>query len=142
EGANQSVSATCQDLAGNSSSATVTSINIDKTPPTVRCSASPSVLWPPNNTLVPINVSVTVTDSLSGPQGFTLVSVKSNEPDSGQGDSQGFVPGSSSTSGQLRAQRLGSGSGRVYTFTYNGFDLARNATSCVTTVTVPHDQGN
>jgi hypothetical protein len=89
---------------------------------------------------VPINVSVNVTDSLSGPAGFNLVSVTSSEPDSGLGDIQGFV-GSGSTSGQLRAQRLGSGSGRTYTFVYSGADRAGNATSCATTVAVPHDQG-
>jgi hypothetical protein len=84
---------------------------------------------------------VNVTDSLSGPAGFNLVSVTSSEPDSGLGDIQGFV-GSGSTSGQLRAQRLGSGSGRTYTFVYNGADRAGNATSCATTVVVPHDQGH
>jgi hypothetical protein len=141
EGANQSVTGTCTDIAGNSASATVSGINIDKTPPTVACSTSPNVLWPPNNKLVPINVSVNVTDSLSGSAGFTLVSVTSNEPDSGQGDIQGFVTGTASTSGQLRAQRLGSGTGRVYTFRYTGADRAGNTTSCSTTVTVPHDQG-
>lgn len=141
EVAGQSVTGTCTDVAGNSASATVSGVNIDKTPPTVACSASPNVLWPPNNMLVPTNVSVNVSDALSGPGGFTLVSVTSNEPDSGQGDIQGFVTGTASTSGQLRAARLGSGTGRVYTFTYSGSDKAGNTASCRTTVTVPHDQG-
>jgi hypothetical protein len=142
EGAGQSVSGTCTDLAGNSASATVSGINNDKTPPAVACSASPNVLWPPNNKLVPVNVSVTVTDTLSGSAGFTLVSATSSEPDSGQGDIQGFVTGTGATSGQLRAQRLGSGAGRVYTLTYSGADRAGNTASCTTTVTVPHDQGH
>ncbi len=141
EGANQSVSGTCMDVAGNSASATVSGINIDKTPPTVACSASPNVLWPPDNKLVPVNVSVTVTDTLSGPAGFKLVSATSNEPDSGHGDIQGFVPGSASTTGQLRAQRLGVGNGRIYTLDYTGTDKAGNSSTCVVTVTVPHDQG-
>jgi hypothetical protein len=141
EGARQSVRGTCTDIAGNSATSTVSGINIDKTPPTVACSATPNVLWPPNNKLVPVNLSVGVTDALSGPAGFTLVSVTSSEPDSGQGDIQGFLTGTASTNGKLRAQRLGSGSGRVYTFTYNGADQAGNTASCTTTVTVPHDQG-
>jgi pimeloyl-ACP methyl ester carboxylesterase len=141
EGAGQSVTGTCTDLAGNSASSIVSEINIDKTPPTVGCSASPNVLWPPNNKLVPVNVSVTVSNALSGPGGFTLVSVTSNEPDSGQGDIQGFVAGTASISGQLRSQRLGSGTSRVYTFTYSGSDRAGNTASCIATVTVPHDQG-
>jgi hypothetical protein len=142
EGANQSVSGTCQDLAGNSAAATVSEINIDKTPPNITCSATPNVLLPPNNKLVPVNATVTVTDSLSGSAGFNLLSVTSSERDSGQGDIQGFVQGTPSVAGQLRAQRLGSGSGRAYTLTYSGADPAGNSATCTTTVTVPHDQGH
>jgi hypothetical protein len=141
EGANQSATATCVDVAGNSASATVTAINIDKTSPTVACSATPNILWPPNNKLVPVSTSVNVTDSLSGPGGFTLLSATSNEPDSGVGDIQGFVSGIMSTGGYLRAQRLGSGSGRIYTLTYTGLDRAGNSATCSTNVIVPHDQG-
>jgi hypothetical protein len=130
------------DNAGNQEKPHSLTVQIDKTPPTVACNASPNVLWTPNNKLVPVNLSVTVTDALSGPAGFTVVSVTSNEPDSGQGDIQGFVPGTASTSGRLRAQRLGSGTGRVYTLTYSGLDKAGNTAPCTTTVTVPHDQGN
>jgi len=43
-------------------------------------------LTAPNNKLVPVNVSVTVTDTLSGQAGFSLVTVTSNEPKSGLGD--------------------------------------------------------
>lgn len=139
---NQSVTGMCQDLAGNSSSTTVSGINVDKTPSIVTCSVSPSILWPPDDTLVSVNAYVTVTDSLSGSAGFNLVSVTSSEPDSGLGDIQGFVAGTPSVSGQLRAQRLGSGNGRVYTLTYSGLDRAGNPASCTTTVTVPHDQGH
>jgi hypothetical protein len=130
------------DNAGNIETAKTITIKLDKTPPTVLCSASPDVLWPPNNKLVPINISVNVTDSLSGSVGFDLISATSNEPETGNGDIQGFVSGSVSTNGQLRAQRSGSGTGRVYTFTYSGADRAGNTASCTTTVSVPHDQGH
>jgi hypothetical protein len=129
------------DNSGNIETARTMTINIDKTPPAVACSASPNVLWPPNNELAPINISVNMTDSLSGPAGFNLVSVTSSESDSGLGDIQGFV-GSGSTSGWLRAQRLGSGSGRTYMLVYGGADRAGNITSCTTSVAVPHDHGN
>jgi hypothetical protein len=130
------------DNAGNIETAKTITVQIDKTPPTATCSASPNILWPPNNKLAPIIVSVNMSDSLSGPAGFNLVSVTSNEPDSGHGDIQGFAVGTPSTSGQLRAQRLGSVSARIYTFTYNGADRAGNSASCTTTVAVPHDQGH
>jgi len=86
-------------------------------------------------------VSVNVTDTLSGPAGFTLVSTASNEPDSGGGDIQGFTVGTAAMSGLLRAERLGAGTGRVYTFVYNGTDRAGNSATCRTNVVVPHDQG-
>jgi hypothetical protein len=141
EGPNQSVTGTCQDVAGNSASATMSGINIDTTPPSVVCNVTPNVLWPPNNKLVAVNATVTATDSLSGSAGFNLLSVTSSEPNSGQGDIQGFAQGSPSVAGQLRAQRLGSGSGRIYTVTYGATDRAGNSAACTTSVAVPHDQG-
>ncbi|HEX7422492.1 MAG TPA: PxKF domain-containing protein [Terriglobales bacterium] len=65
EGANQSVSKTCYDLAGNSASATVSGINIDKTPPSATATPLPVANangW--NNTNVTVNF--TGSDSLSG----------------------------------------------------------------------------
>jgi hypothetical protein len=111
----------------------------DTLPPTVTCSASPDTLWPPNGNMVSIDVSVSVEDSISGPAGFRLVSVASNEP--GPDQIQGFMPGKPSTTGQLRAERSGFGTGRIYTLTYEGADKAGNAATCTTTVVVHHDQG-
>lgn len=142
ETASTTVTGTCTDLAGNQSASRTITIKIDRTLPTVACSTRPKILWPPNNKLVPVNVAVNVSDMLSGPAGFKLVSVTSNEPDSGLGDIRGFLVGTRSTSGLLRAQRLGSGTGRVYTFTYNGADRAGNSASCAAMVSVPHDEGN
>jgi len=48
--------------------------------------------------------------------------------------------GTASTSGQLRAERSGSGNGRAYTLTYRALDRAGNAATCTATVTVPRDQ--
>jgi hypothetical protein len=115
-------------------------VQVDKTPPSVTCAVTPTALWPPNHKMVPVTVSVTVTDSLSGSAGFTLVSVTSDEGDEGD-DIQGFVVGTADTAGQLRSERLGSGDGRTYTLTYEGSDVAGNTSRCSTTVTVPHDLG-
>jgi beta-propeller repeat-containing protein len=137
---------TAIDLAGNSKTYTTGPVNIDQTPPTVTCSALPSTLWPPDHTLSSVSVTVTVLDSLSGPAGFTLTGATSSEPDNGLGDGdtpndiQGFVLGTPSTTGRLRAERAGTGSGRVYTLSYVGTDAAGNSATCSTTVFVPHDQ--
>jgi len=121
-------------------------VKLDKTPPLVTCSASPNLLWPPNHKMITINTSVSVVDSLSGSDGFRLISVASNEQDTGLGsgdfpkDIEGFVIGTPDTRGQLRAERSGQGSGRIYTLIYEGMDLAGNSSTCNGTVTVPHDQ--
>ena len=119
----------------------------DTTPPTVACSATPNLLWSPNHKMRDVTTSVTVTDAGSGPAGFALVSVTSNEPDNGLGDGdtandiQGWSVGTADTSGQLRAERSGAGTGRVYTLTYTGYDVAGNSATCSAVVRVPHDQG-
>jgi hypothetical protein len=147
EGPNQSRMATATDKAGNVATFSVGGINIDKTAPVVSCSTTTPTLWPANHKLVNIAAAVQVTGGLSGSAGFTLVSVTSNEPDNGLGsddtanDIQGFVPGTADVTGQLRAERSGSGAGRVYTLTYRGQDAAGNQAMCTTTVSVPHDQG-
>ena len=89
-----------------------------------------------------ITASVSVADGGgSGSGGFTLVSVTSNQADSGLArddvakDIQGWSTGTADTSGQLRAERYGKD--RVYTLTYQGKDLSGNTKTCSATVTVP-----
>lgn len=123
---------------------------VDTTPPTVACSATPTSMWPPNHQLKPVTLTVTVTDENggSGAAGWKLVSVTSNEPDNGTGegdlpsDIQDWSLGTADTTGQLRAERSESGSGRVYTLVVEGRDQQGNTAQCTTTVTVPHDQGH
>ncbi len=103
-------------------------------------------LWPANHKLVDVQTTVGVDGGLSTAAGFKLVSVSSSEPDNGLGDDtpgdiQGFMPGSPATFGQLRAERSGRGTGRVYSLVYEGADLADNRGVCTTTVSVPHSQG-
>jgi hypothetical protein len=144
EGANQSVTntGTCTDRAGNvADPATVSGINIDKTPPTMACTVSPESIWPPNKRLETATATVTVSDVLSGQAGFVLTSATSDEPISGEPDIVGFDVGTADTTGQLRADRLGSGDGRVYSLAYRGSDRAGNSATCTVSVTVPHDRG-
>jgi hypothetical protein len=110
-------------------------------PPAISAvSASPNVLWPPNDKIVPVRVNYTVTDSCDvAPVCF--LSVSSNE---------GTRDGSGSTSADwivldphhinLRAERNGSGSGRTYTISISCHDKLKQAASAKVAVTVPHDQ--
>ena len=78
EGANESASGVCTDLAGNMAGAQVNGINIDRTAPTLSASASPSANgagW--NNTTV--TVSYACADALSGVASVTPDDVLSEE---------------------------------------------------------------
>jgi hypothetical protein len=124
---------------GGTSSRSVT-IRRDATPPTITCAPSPHTLWPPNQKLIPVTTTITVSDSGSGPDGFLLTSLGVNEGDLAS-DMQGWTVATPDMSGLLRAARFGSGSGRIYALDYEGKDAAGNTATCSATVTVPHDNG-
>jgi uncharacterized repeat protein (TIGR03803 family) len=129
------------DTAGNRETARTLTVKIDRTPPVVRCSANPAVLWPPNQKLITVTVNVTVSDALSGSAGVQLMSATSSDPATAAQDIVGWAIGGPSTSGQLRAARRGRNLNRIYALGYLGFDQAGNTSPCVATVLVPHDQG-
>ena len=139
-----------RDLAGNVESVRTLVIRIDSSAPNLSCAASPQVLWPPNHQLVPITVAVDVDDASSGSAGFTLMAVTSSEPDDALGDGdgtttgdiQGFDVGSADPAGSLRAERAGTGPGRIYTLTYVARDGAANESTCTATITVPHQNSD
>lgn len=115
----------------------------DTTPPSLEVSVAPSVLWPPNHKLKTVRATVSASDGTDPDPVLTLVSVTSNEPDNGTGD--GDTPNDilivDDFTFKLRAERAGSGSGRIYTITYQLTDTCGNTTTASATVTVPHSQG-
>ncbi len=140
EGANQTVTGSCEDVAGNTAQFT-TEINIDKTAPLISGLPAPDcTLWPPNHKLVWV-ATVVPSDGLSG-LAVESLTVVSNEQEDGRGDGHtapDFVINDASV--QLRAERSGAGDGRVYTITASATDLAGNSTMATATCDVPHDQG-
>lgn len=130
------------DNAGNSENPKTLTIKLDKTPPTITgMPAAGCSLWPPNHMLVQV-ATVSAADSLSGLATFVVTGV-SSEPDDSDGPDvviSGSAPGPQTI--QLRAERLGSGTGRVYTITANASDVAGNVVTQSATCVVPHDQGN
>lgn len=130
------------DLAGNVESTQSLAVKIDKTAPTIfgmpkaGCS-----LWPPNHDLVQV-ATVTAADAPSGigTGGFTVAGT-SNEPNDLNDPEIVITPdGSGGYVVQLQAERLGTGSGRVYTLRAMATDLAGNAVTTTATCTVAHDQ--
>jgi alpha-tubulin suppressor-like RCC1 family protein len=109
-------------------------VELDRTPPVVLCSASPSSLWPRNHTLVPIVVDVSIADATSGPAGFTLLSVASDQA-GGATDRHAWAIGTADVAGFLRAETRAQAV-RHYTLRYRGFDQAGNASECTAAVTV------
>ncbi len=106
--------------------------------------ATPDTLTPPNHKYVDVTVEVLVSDNFDPNVVVSLVSVTSNEPDEGLGD--GDTPNDivivDDFTFQLRAERSGTGTGRVYTITYQAVDSCGNTTLASVTVTVPFSQGN
>ena len=100
---------------------------------------SKSSLWPPNHEMVDITVGYT--NSSNCPSSCKL-SVTSNEPIDGLGDgdtSPDWVV-VDATHVQLRAERSGLGTGRIYTITITCTNSAGQSSTATATVTVPHDQ--
>ncbi len=103
---------------------------------------NPATLWPPNHKMKNIDVAV-VADDACGEVTTRVVQVTSNEPVDGNGDGNTSPDWLISEDGklQLRAERSGGGSGRIYTITVEATDEAGNSTTGTTEVTVPHSKG-
>src|SRR6266536_4773993 len=109
------------------------------------CSAAqPSVsqLWPPNHSLHAVSV-LGVTDPDGDPVTITITGITQDEPTHGPGSGDaspdGFGVGTSQA--QLRAERSGSGNGRVYVIQFTASDGRGDTCSGSVSVGTPHDQG-
>jgi hypothetical protein len=110
-----------------------TSVTVqDTTPPTITAiSASPNTLSPPNHKMVPVTISVTVTDICDPAPTAKIISVSSNEPGAGEYQITGPL------SVNIQSERNGGGNGRVYTITVQASDDSGNTSNRSVTVTVP-----
>ena len=139
-----SVTCTATDESGNSSSCDFTVTVQDTTDPVISSvSASPNVLWPPNHKMKPVTVTADTSDNCDSEPVCQINSVASNEPVNGTGDGDTepdwVVTGDLTV--DLRAERSGTGNGRIYTITVECTDeLGKTSTSDVTVI-VPHDKG-
>lgn len=138
------VTLTVTDDMGASDSCTAIVTVVDTTLPTISsASASPNGLWPPNHKMVSVTVSADASDACDATPVCQITEVTSNEPIDGLGDGD-TAPDWEVTgdlSANLRAERSGEGSGRIYTIEIECVDASGNASTTTTTVTVPHDKG-
>ncbi|HSB60345.1 MAG TPA: HYR domain-containing protein [Vicinamibacteria bacterium] len=136
------LSYTATDAVGLTATAFQTVTVVDDTPPVIGgASATPAVLWSPNHKMVDVAVDYAPTDNCGGPLAASL-SISSNEPVNGTGDGD-TAPDWEIVDAhhvRLRAERAGSGTGRVYTITISVTDTYGNTSVDAVTVTVPHNQ--
>ena len=133
EGANQTVTGEAIDIADNKSTASVT-LNIDKTPPKLSITATPNILWSPNNKMVDVTIKGEATDNFSGIDSLTFK--VSDE----YGRCQPAITGFGSTI-KLEASREGNDKdGRTYAISVTAKDRTGNESTTSAIVIVPHDQ--
>lgn len=117
--------------------AVVTSVTASNPVPIIsNVSANPVQLWPPNHAMANVTLNYTVADNC-GPSANTL-SVTSNEPINGTGDGD-IAPDWQVVDDHhvlLRAERAGSGGGRIYTISILSVDSAGNTSSASVNVGV------
>ena len=126
---------TCVATSDGGTSTESVTVRRDATPPSLTCMPTPSELWPPNGKLIPVSVTVDLTDKLSGASGFLLT-------DAPTSDAVDFDVGTPDVAGLLRAERAGNGHDRTYRLAYRGRDVAGNTAQCTALIVVPHDQSN
>ena len=118
----------------------------DTTPPTLSLSLSPDMINANNHKMVAIMAMLEVADACDAAPSVELLSITSSDPDNDTGDADtpndiqdaGF--GTDDRSFSVRAERAGTGAGRVYTVTYKATDASGNSTVASAEVVVPHDQ--
>jgi len=121
---------------------------VDNTVPTLSPVPNQSILWPPNHKMVDIIIAANAADN-SGLPVTLSATVVSNEPEEGLGDGDESPdwtePAIDQDTGiinvNLRAERSGSGEGRVYTLTITATDELNNTSTADVDIIVPHDKG-
>ena len=137
------VTFTAKDGSGNIATAMTTVTVVDTTPPVIDdVAASPSSLWPPNHKMVPVTLTVDVSDICDATPSCKVISITSNEPVDGKGDGHTSPDWQivDDLRVQLRAERAGGGNGRVYTITVRCTDDSGNSATRSVSVRVAHDQ--
>ncbi len=130
--------------SGKTTTGSFTVTVVDREAPQITgLSAQPATLWPPDHQMQLITLSYDLQDACG--RVTPVLSVSSNEPESGTGSGD-LSPDWLMIDPhqlQLRAERSGSGAGRIYTITVTARDDAGNTSRAATRVLVPqHAAGN
>ena len=138
------ITLTVDDGQGGTDTDTVVITVQDTTPPVINAiNANPPMLWPPNHKMKSVTLVPDVTEACDAAPVCQILSVSSDEPVTGPGGAGNTTPDWLVTGAltlDLRAERMGSGDGRVYTIAVQCVDGSGNASQANATVTVPHDR--
>jgi hypothetical protein len=120
----------------------VTIYVLDTNDPPMCSAAQPSmaILWPPNHKLVAVQI-LGVTDPDNDGVTIIVTGVTQDEPIIGLGDGDTGPDAVITSDGiLLRAERSGTGDGRVYVIAFTASDIDGGSCSGIVTVGVPHDR--
>jgi hypothetical protein len=134
---------TVDDGRGGTDTDTVVITVQDTTPPDIAAvAATPNMLWPPNHKMAPVKVTVDATDLCDPNFTCEIVAVTSNEAIDGLGDGDTspdwLITGPLTV--DVRAERSGTGNGRIYTITIECTDESGNSATAMVEVRVPHSR--
>lgn len=104
--------------------------------------ASLGVIWPPNHTMVAINI-IGVTSPYGLPLNVVVTGIQQDEAVNavGSGNTAPDGSGIGTSTAMVRAERAGPGTGRIYFISFSATDTTgAQCTGSVQTF-VPHDQG-
>lgn len=131
---------TVTDPGQRSSTATSNVTVVHQNPVCTAATASPSVLWPPNHHLIPVKI-LGVTDPSNLSTTITVTAVTQDEPVKGLGDGDTSPDAVIQSQGVLlRAERAGSGSGRVYQVNFTATDSKGGFCMGAVKASVPHNK--
>ncbi len=124
---------------------------VDTTPPDITYETDQIVLWPPNHKYHTIEISdgvasaTDIGDEDVNINDIEIISCSSDEPENekgkGDGDTTDDMKIIDSQTVKLRAERQGSGNGRVYSIYFMVTDRSDNCATGFFTIWVPHDLG-
>ncbi|HKR64701.1 MAG TPA: HYR domain-containing protein [Thermoanaerobaculia bacterium] len=139
------VQCTATDAHNNTASGGFVVHVVDTMPPIITSlTASPNILSPANHKLVDVELTADVVDANDPMPQCSVVTVTANEainaPGSGSTDFDWLITGAMTV--QLRAERSGNGSDRVYTVHVACSDASGNEAMDTTTVKVPKGNPN
>jgi hypothetical protein len=103
-----------------------------------------TTLWPPNHKLVTISASGATDPDVGDSATLVIDGITQDEPVTGLGSGDtspdGFLTSPLSDQAQVRAERDGTGDGRVYRVHFTATDTHGMTCTGTATVSVPHDQ--